>query len=452
MTFPAKNTILMLLLLVLSVTTTFSQSVGEPVIYVKNLMKKYSPESFFIIDQDDKSPRVFDFENGGKMSFTNRNDLNAYIKATQFPEIINEINTGVHETTHDFTSILAYKNLLDKGIKNIGMNNYLCFAPDKNNMITVRITKIFPSSELGNVVEDDFQTERFATYVFPSRAIMGTQVHGVYGLLDEFHAYYHGTKAIYDLKPFFETEVKQTSANWIVYFKNIYSTYYAYAEFRYFILKYLIYAKQTQPDVYERIMENKEFKDAFLKTDKAYATLISEFNANKTIILKNLKAKGIVVTDKEDGITLDKYFAMSFKETYDFFMEAMKEQEFTDMMAALSASGPTTIKNDANLKTIKIQFDATSMVESFGSVKSVTILGDFNDDVNDSRYMLKPVSAGSSIFEITLKLKPGKHLYKLNVDGMFMNDMSSAGFMLTPAPSQYEDDKEGGKSAVLIVN
>ncbi len=431
---------------------SFAQSISQPVSYVKNLMKKYSPESFFIIDQDDKSPRVFDFEHGGKMSFTNRNDLNAYIRATQFPDIINEINTGVHETTHDFTSIYAYKMLLDKGIKNIGTNNFLCFAPDKNNIITVRVTKIFPSSELNNVIDEKFQTERYANYIYPARPILGTQVNGVYGLLDEFHAYYHGTKAILDLKPFFETEVKQNSTNWILYFKNIYSTYYAYAEFRYFILKYLIYAKENDPEVYERIIENKEFKEAFIKTDKAYAALISDFNLNKTIILKNLKAKGIVVSETDEKLMLDKSFAMTFNETYTFFMEAMKAQEFTDMMTALSSTGIPMVRNDVNLKSVKIQFDATSMVQSFGSVKSITVLGSFNDDVNDSRYMMQPVSPGSAIFEITLKLKPGKYLYKLNVDGILLSDMSSVGSMVSPTPTQYESSKDDGKSAVLMVN
>ena len=447
-----KKSILLASLVALSAISSTAQVISDPVAYVKNLMKKYSSESYFIIDQDDKSPRVFEFEGGAKMEFLNRNDLRNYIKSDQLPGIINDINTGVHETTHDFTSLIGYKILLEKGIRNIGTNTYLTFIPEKNIPIVVKLTKIFPASELYTVVEDDFQTERFATYVYPSKAIMGTQVQGIYGLLDEFHAYYHGTKAILDLKPYFENEVDQTGANWIVYFRNIYSTYYAYAEFKYFILKYLLYAKEKHPDMYQKILENKDFKDAFLKTDKSFIALINDFNKNKTAILANLKQKGMAVSETDEKITIDQNFAITANETYNFFMDALQQKEFTDMMALLS-SNVVIAQNDVNTKPIKLRFDASSMAESFGQIKSVNVIGSFNDfDVSDSKYTMQRVSEGSNVFEITMKLSPGKYLYKMNIDGMFLNDMSSAGFMLTPAPEKFENDKDGGSAAVLEVN
>jgi len=429
-----------------------AQTITEPVIYAKSILKKYSSEAYYIVDEDEKSARVFDFANGGKMEFTTVNDLNLYIKSTDVNGILSEINTGVHETTHDFTSLYAYKLLLEGGLKNLGTSTYLCYTPYKNNPIVVRVTKVFPSAELNTVIPDDYQTERFATYVYPSKPIQGTQIHGVYGLLDEMHAYYKGTKACLDLKPFYETELEQTSANWISYFKNVYSTYFSYGEFRYFILKYLIYAKDKHPEVYEKIMENKEFKEAFLKTDKAFATLGTDIAKNKAEIIKKLKLKGMVIIDDVDKLTIDNNSALTYNENYQFFMDAMQEKEFTDMMTNLESTAPI-VKIETNTSAVTIQFDATSMAESFGGITTITVTGSFNDDINDSRYMMKPVSAGSTIYEITLKLKPGKHLYKLNIDGATLNDMSSAGSMITPAPAEYENDKDNlGNSAVIIVN
>lgn len=439
------------LLLVLSSVWSFSQTTIDPALFVKNLMQKYSAESFSILDQAENTPRNFEFDGGSAMNFDNKYNITDYLKTNTLPGILNDVNAAVHEMTHDYTGVLAYKKLKEKGVTNIGLNSYLCFVPEINNEIVVKITKNFPSSELGTFIEDDYQTERFASYVFPSRKILGTQINGIYGLLDEFHAYYHGTKAMFDLRGYFENELDQTAENWAYYFREFYATYYAYAEFKFFILKYLLYAKEKHPEMYESIMANQDFKNAFIETDKSFSKMINNFGQVKSEILANLKSKGIAVSETTDQITLDSKFAITQNETYNFFLQALNKKELTDMMALLSSTKIIT-KKEENTKSVELQFDATSMAESFGGVKNVTVIGSFNDfDVTDTRFAMTPVSPGSNVFTITMNLKPGKYLYKLNIDGMFLSDMTSAGFMLIPAPEQFEKDKEGGASAVLIV-
>ena len=51
----------------------------------------------------------------------------------------------------------------------------------------------------------------------------------------------------------------------------------AYAEFKYYILNYLYYAKKHHPDVYKGIVNNKEFCKAYKTLESSYAKLIKEY-------------------------------------------------------------------------------------------------------------------------------------------------------------------------------
>jgi len=39
--------------------------------------------------------------------------------------------------------------------------------------------------------------------------------------------------------------------------------YFAYSEFKYYILSYLIYAKENYPEIYAETMDNQALRDAF---------------------------------------------------------------------------------------------------------------------------------------------------------------------------------------------
>lgn len=51
----------------------------------------------------------------------------------------------------------------------------------------------------------------------------------------------------------------------------------AYAEFRYYILTYMLYAKDKHPDVYQGIVNNQEFKNAFKSVDNCFSGNIQKF-------------------------------------------------------------------------------------------------------------------------------------------------------------------------------
>lgn len=437
---------MVLLALILSASIAGAKTLADPEDFVKSLLEKYSESSYFVVDKADNSPRSFQFKDGTEMNFTTFSQLKDYIKSSQAEDVLSEVNTAVHETAHEYTSKVGYQLLLKQGVEHIGRNFYQAYYPGNSREFVVKITKCFPAAELNTVVDDDLQTERFASYVYPSRKDLGTQINGVYGLLDEFHAYYHGTKAVFDLYPYFEKE-----QDWALYFRNFYATYFAYQEFKYFILKYLVFAGQKHPEMYQKILENKEFRECFLLTEGAFAKLIRDFDVRKQQILKGLKKKGVSIRETDEAFVLDGKTILTFHEIYDAFDQELQKNEYKLMMKTL-ADTRKLVQSTENTKEVTIRFDAASFVESFGSVQSVHIAGSFNDfDSTDSRYALLPVSGEGHYYSITLRLKPGKYLYNLNIDGMNISDMSETASLITPEPVQFEKDTEGNVSAVLVV-
>lgn len=138
----------------------------------------------------------------------------------------------------------------------------------------------------------------YEVYIYPSNLNPSTQAFGIYGLLDEFNAYYQGKRATYDMYGYFKESLPfgTLEKNYIEYLKTMYSNYLAYYEFKIFILTYLIYAKEHEKSVYEGIVNNKAFVDAFLRIDALHKKLKEDFDKRESEIINDLKSKGIEVS------------------------------------------------------------------------------------------------------------------------------------------------------------
>lgn len=141
----------------------------------------------------------------------------------------------------------------------------------------------------------DFQVQHLC------RRRLGTssQKNGIYGMVEEFNAYYHGTKAGYELRPYYESFCQDTDC-WQDYLANIYSPLYAYHEFRLFIAWYLKYAQKKHPKVYQDCMRNENLKVAFTLTNNAYKQLIADYFQTRKEIMQEMEIKYKVKTELSD--------------------------------------------------------------------------------------------------------------------------------------------------------
>jgi hypothetical protein len=133
----------------------------------------------------------------------------------------------------------------------------------------------FPSSRMASSIPKENRTTRFNNYILKS-STESTQVNGISGLLNEYNAYYWTCKVVYDLYNYSRTEQPQTTKNWENWIDRAFNYYYSWAEFRYFILQYLIYAEKNEPNIYASMMNDRHLRKAFTEIDDRFTVLIQD--------------------------------------------------------------------------------------------------------------------------------------------------------------------------------
>ena len=118
-----------------------------------------------------------------------------------------------------------------------------------------------------------------------------SNVQGIYGLLNEFCAYYwqmNNDIAMYD---YCKTHADGIKA-WKAYMNRGANWRLAYAEFKYYMLHYLYYAKEHHPDVYQGIMANKEFLAVYRDIESRFRERIDDFEKDLDQIWAMLEEQG----------------------------------------------------------------------------------------------------------------------------------------------------------------
>ena len=175
-------------------------------------------------------------------------------------KIIDGVGTAVHEETHRY---ILQNHLAGEEEIYIG----------DGQSVHVTYTEVFDSSEMAAEVSSELQTFRFDNYVGNPDANMASDIDGIYGLLNEFTAYcwdLNNTVCLYD---YYKAEAN-TDEDWLSYINQFDNGRMAYSEFNYYILNYLAYARENHPNVYEGIVSNDGFTEAYLIIENKYRSLI----------------------------------------------------------------------------------------------------------------------------------------------------------------------------------
>ncbi len=170
------------------------------------------------------------------------------------------MDTAVHERCHIYTFVSTPG--FDNPYTGKNLDSAKRYYMGGGESIEVPLTPLFDSREMADEIPETLRTERFPVYIDTDVDSKASRQEGVYGLLDEFTAYYWGFHDTVMLEPFVDQDGE--------YRFNFASTYYSWAEFRYYILKYILYAKDHYPDVYQGIVDNEDFGAAFTAIDSKF--------------------------------------------------------------------------------------------------------------------------------------------------------------------------------------
>jgi hypothetical protein len=292
--------------------------------YALELLKQYDGEGLYVIDQINQ--------------LSKDNHFDRYAQEHTHRGVRNSIGTMVHEMNHIYSALMGWKmRPRDKTV-------HLCYYIGDSTNILVRSTQVFPTEEMGKLIRPELHTFRFKTYVYnksePIRLSSNTL--GIYGLLDEWNAYYHGTRIDVEMYRWYQENTKGTPADWHTYFSTVGSVIPAYVEFKLYCLAYLIHAQKHYPHMYQDIMDNEPFIETFLRVDEQYDRLVQEYQQIKKNILHSLKQKGHSVSEDDEWIMIGRQGTGNFVREYNMLKKELDTTPYQQMLQNIRYKVQTT--------------------------------------------------------------------------------------------------------------
>lgn len=293
-----KKNIKKVFILILIFSSSLIAAAGSPAI---DLLNSFDKEGKFLIQYNiDSEKRIKD----SSLNFTS---YKRYLRGTSEIAIALSLPITVHEMSHFYSMNEGYfkeqKYFSNYKLEEAaGFHYYNIYLPS-GEPVLVRKTITFSSEEISKLVPDFIRGQRYRIYISRPNKIQSTKVDGVYGLLDEMNAYTIGGNTFIRMVPVFE---KQNNPKyWMNYFSGFYSNLQGAYEFRYFVLEYLLYAKQNYPEHYKKIISNRNFKYAFNEIVIEMDNLYENFERDKQQIFKKYSTDGNKFYQEKNRINLN---------------------------------------------------------------------------------------------------------------------------------------------------
>lgn len=213
---------------------------------IQTLLKKYDPDGAYIMQKQ----------------IAKGDDICVWFSGQD--RIIDNIDTAIHEETHRYSHFYAK-----------GYDKTAYFVGNRKT-IYVTHTKVYRSKIMAGSIPKKMRTFRYNTYIAKPIANLSSNVEGAYGLLNEFMAYQRGMNTVILLFPYLKKQDADWNA-WHSYISDCENGRLAYAEFKYYILHYLYYAKKHYPDVYKGIVNNRQFCRAYRTLEKNFRKCIKQY-------------------------------------------------------------------------------------------------------------------------------------------------------------------------------
>ncbi len=202
---------------------------------------------------------------------------------------------------------------------------------------------ILPTETWAVSLPEDLRTFRYEDYVGEG-SVVTANVHGPYGLLNEFTAYCWGMHNQLALFPYYKAQENSFSV-WRQFVNNCANDRQAYSEFRFWTLGYLAWAKENAPDVYEHFLSNQDYLNAYFTIKAQFENQIAEFDRRCDEIVALAAADGMDARF-EDGTFWFGYSGTgTFDEPYTMLLNESAKPKYqaveAEMLARSNAPAPT---------------------------------------------------------------------------------------------------------------
>lgn len=301
-------------------------------------LQKYSPNSYYLVKKYVTAPERYQL---GRVTVTlgQKGSLLRFVDGESDQEIIASLNTLVHEVCHGYTSTLTYQYIQqDPNMSYKFGDEYFLYFIDSLHSILVPKTPVFSTNEIHRTIPKQLRSPRYETYIHPEKKSLGAQVNGVYGLLDEWNAYYHGTRTDLDLFDYYAQKAQSEPSFWLEFFSGVNGTYYAHLEFKFYTLKYLMFARDHHPQIYDQILSNKQFIAAFLAIDRSFSELINQYFERKKQIFQLLKQQNVEFSEDEDYVYIGYHGRSNFLTIYHQLAEELDKANYRELLSIIRSA------------------------------------------------------------------------------------------------------------------
>lgn len=255
---------------------------------MRALLDRYSPTGSWVVRSDDTLPQKFVL-GGRTITLTSSGGFATYFPDGNPDRIVDQMSTAVHEVYHRISTRLGYQLLVEgNAAEPVDVQGVYTGGPP----LLVELGETFPAREMDSSFATDAMTFRYPTYIKPSGEQNSTQVHGVFGLLDEWAAYFHSGRTVLDFWPWVRDVAPRTRELYGLYRSRFHGMWVAYAEFKLFILHYVEHARTHRPEVYRALAENASFRRAFVAIDDAWTALLAAATALEPAIVSIAAERG----------------------------------------------------------------------------------------------------------------------------------------------------------------
>ncbi|MBM3160583.1 MAG: hypothetical protein FJZ66_04530 [Bacteroidetes bacterium] len=264
--------------------------------YIFDNLEQYSPSTFYLISTYKKSGPSISY--GGRTVTVGMKHLEFCDLSTK-ERFLSTISTTVHETVHAFDSHLPLMQAKQLG-EDPRISDDEGFFIDESIKLVYKFpkNKLFSARFLSETIPVNLRTCRYNSYIETKHFNQSTQVDGIVGLMEEFNAYYHGAKVIYDFLPLFrETYGDNFLWHWSSGFTSNADAFY---EFDFFIKEYLLYAKKHYPALYLELKNDANFKTIYKTIRTKFSLMIAAYEKKyDEFTLTAKKGTGLVFSSEK---------------------------------------------------------------------------------------------------------------------------------------------------------
>ena len=222
----------------------FAQNYQKASSRALQILQKYDNAAYQMIQRYEAAPTSYKFGNAG-IDLGNFTDFMEYIDGYEEKDIIQGLGTAVHEISHGYTFRMHYQYRQQTNQLDDLEATYSLIYQNPSQQTLIKHSTTFPSREMIKSFPESLRTPRFSTYISTKQDVQSTQQSGVYGLLDEWNAYYLDTRLACNLFEYYQNETPQKPEDWLRFMEGVDGVFYAHLEFKLYILKYLIFAKKN---------------------------------------------------------------------------------------------------------------------------------------------------------------------------------------------------------------